>query len=123
MAKKKKPRLSGTHFYRGQGLKGVIIRAPEETKIKLKVLAAKLQLPVNEAVKMILGHFLDNEDKYKLSDPSMNGKMVEITSFISPESHQELRIHGIYNNKCLKDLTGTVVSQYLQNHCKIKLSK
>ena len=115
-------RLMGTHFYREKGLKGVVVRTPEKTKKMLKLLAAKLGVPVNEAVQMIFGHFFENHKKYKLVDSSgSNGTDVEITVFVKPDVHRDLRIHGIYGDKSMKDLSGQIIGQYLTKHSRMKL--
>jgi hypothetical protein len=128
MAKKKvkrKPnedRLMGTHFYREKGLKGVVVRTPNKTKKMLKLLAAKLGVPVNEAVQMIFGHFFENHKKYNLPGKAgVNGTDVEITVFVNPDAHRDLRIHGIYADQSMKDLAGQIIDQYLTNHSRIKL--
>ncbi len=115
-------RLMGTHFYREKGLKGVVVRTPNKTKKMLKLLAAKLEVPVNEAVQMIFGHFFENHHKYKLpSSEGSSNSNVEITVFVHPEAHRDLRIHGIYKEKSMKDLAGQIIYQYLTQHCRIKL--
>lgn len=126
MAKKRKKKSAakvryGSHYYRDQGLKGVVVRANPQAKMKLKLLAAKLQCPVNEAVQEILKHFFDNHKKYGTPDPGSNGSDVQFTVFIKPESHKDLRIQGILHEKSMKDLAGHVISRYLEKYCKIKL--
>lgn len=128
MSKKKRKRrpnddrLMGTHFYREKGLKGVVVRTPEKTKKMLKLLAAKLDVPVNEAVQMIFGHFFENHKKYKLPDNAgSNGTDIEITVFVKPDVHRDLRIHGIYGEKSMKDLSGQIIGQYLAKHSRMKL--
>lgn len=114
-------RLRGTHFYKAKGLKGIVIRIPKDTKMRLKLLAVKLDVPTNEAVAMVLDHFIGNKSEYDLHKSLGNNTLVEVTVFVKPDAHQELRVQGIYEEQPMKDLAGRIVYQYLSNHTKIRL--
>jgi hypothetical protein len=115
-------RLRGSRFYKAKGLKPLVIRTPNETKTRLKLLAVTLGKPLQETVHLILEDFTSNQDKYCLDKADeMNGEPTELTVFVSPAAHQDLKIEGVKNDKAMKDLAGCVIHQYLTSRTKIKL--
>jgi len=122
MAKSSAPQARGSRFYKNKGLRPLVVRAPKAIRKRLKLLAVKLQKPVQETVQLVLDDFRGSPSKYKLN--GINGKStdsVEITVFVSPDAHQELKLEGVRREAAMKDLAGAVVNQYLTQHCKIRI--
>lgn len=120
-------RPRGSKFYKAKGLKPLVIRTPNETKTRLKLLAVTLGKPMHETVQLILDDFLANQDKYGEKkragggDDSPSEKQTELTVFVTPASHQDLKLEGVRSERAMKDLAGFVVHRYLTSRTKIKL--
>lgn len=123
MAETGNGRLKGTQFYKAKGLKGISIRVPTDTRKKLKLLAAKLNVSISDAVQTVIEHYVSNNSKYNLDKDVNSAKMVDMTIFITPEYHTELRIGSIYAEQSMKEMAGRIVHQYVSKHTRIKLER
>lgn len=123
MAKKSASQPRGSRFYKNKGLKPLVVRVPKAIKKRLKMLAVKLEQPVRETVQLVLDDFIKDPAAYDLN--GINGEKptdtVEITVFVNPEAHQDLKLEGVRREATMKDLAGAVVHQYLAEHCKIRI--
>jgi hypothetical protein len=115
-------RLRGSKFYKAKGLRTLIVRTPNETKTRLRLLSVTLGKAVHETVQLILDDFAANRASYKdLGDGEAKGDKTEITVFVTPESRQDLKIEGVKSGCAMKDLAGRVVHRYLTERTKIQL--
>lgn len=115
-------RLRGSKFYKAKGLRTLIVRTPNETKIRLRLLAVTMGMAVHEVVQLILDDFMENGDKYKELEKNIPaGDRTEITVFVTPKSRQDLKIEGVKSECTMKDLAGNIVHRYLASRTKIKL--
>ena len=115
-------RLRGSKFYKAKGLRTLIVRAPNETKIRLRLLAVTMGMAVHEVVQLILDDFMENKDKYTdLEKGIPDGERTEITVFVRPKSRKDLKIAGVIGSCTMKDLAGQIVHRYLASRTKIKL--
>ncbi len=122
MAKKKVLQPRGSRFYKNKGMKMLVVRTDKDTRKRLRMLAVQLQKPLLETVQQVLDDFRSSPAKYKLNGST--GKVenaVEVTVFVSPDSHQDLKLEGVRREAAMKDLAGAIVHQYLTKHCKIRI--